>query len=221
MNKKYDTVKTKALLAIASVAILLQSCTFTQRRYMPGFYVESNSKHIPKTPVAKVDKVIADQQMANSSDVPVASVAQPIAKQVSQPVAVTNNVIAKEKHNNISLLQANKKGSLFPIMFPSFTNHDKSDICALVTDDQVKHASGFAVASLIFGILAVISYYGAFLFGLLAIIFGAVALSNISNNPDVLYGRRMALAGILLGIIAIVVWAIVLLAVIAVVASPK
>jgi hypothetical protein len=67
--------------------------------------------------------------------------------------------------------------------------------------------SGLAVASLVCGILAFFVF--GIVLGILAIIFGGVALSKIRKNPEV-SGRGMAIAGLVLGIVATVVTALYL-----------
>ncbi|MEM9527757.1 MAG: DUF4190 domain-containing protein, partial [Bacteroidota bacterium] len=54
---------------------------------------------------------------------------------------------------------------------------------------------GFAIASLVCGILGFFTGITA----ILAIIFGIVALGNIERDPQYLRGRGMAIAGIVLG----------------------
>ncbi|PRY38339.1 uncharacterized protein DUF4190 [Spirosoma oryzae] len=67
--------------------------------------------------------------------------------------------------------------------------------------------SGLAIASLVCGILAFFVF--GIVLGILAIIFGGVALSKIRKNPEV-SGRGMAVAGLVLGIVATVVTVIYL-----------
>ena len=69
--------------------------------------------------------------------------------------------------------------------------------------------SGMAIASLVLGICGI---------SLLAIIFGIVALNQIKKSNGFLTGKGMAIAGIILGSIAIVISIIVIVAV--VVAAP-
>ena len=66
--------------------------------------------------------------------------------------------------------------------------------------------SGLAVASLVLGIV------GFFfnLLAVLAIIFGAVAIGQITKNPE-LKGRGMAIAGLVLGIIVVAGWILIML----------
>jgi hypothetical protein len=67
--------------------------------------------------------------------------------------------------------------------------------------------SGLAIASLVCGILAF--FVLGIVLGILAIIFGGVAMSKIRKNPE-MSGRGMAIAGLVLGIVATVVTALYL-----------
>jgi hypothetical protein len=64
--------------------------------------------------------------------------------------------------------------------------------------------SGLAVASLVLGIV------GVFInpLSILAIIFGAIAMSQTGRNPN-LKGRGMAVAGLVLGIVVAAFWIII------------
>lgn len=60
-----------------------------------------------------------------------------------------------------------------------------------------------AIAGMVLGILALITYYGAFLFAVLGLIFSAIALSKIKNEPDKYKGKNMAKAGLICSIVAL------------------
>jgi hypothetical protein len=64
-----------------------------------------------------------------------------------------------------------------------------------------KHTAGFAITSLILGLVSFIPLVGVLL-GILAIVFGFIGLSQIKKNK--LKGRVLAIAGILLGIFGII-----------------
>lgn len=68
--------------------------------------------------------------------------------------------------------------------------------------DTPGSTSGLAIASLVCGILSV--FILAVLLGPLAVIFGAVALSQIRKNPEI-KGRGLAIAGLVIGIVATVI----------------
>jgi hypothetical protein len=73
-----------------------------------------------------------------------------------------------------------------------------------------KSGRGLATAALICGIVAFVASYGSFVLGLLALIFGASALSRIKKSEDK-KGKGSATAGLVLGIIAMALWTIILL----------
>ena len=72
-----------------------------------------------------------------------------------------------------------------------------------------RETSGWATASLVFGILGILGLdlCGGFI---LTIAFGHIALSQIKNSNGSLGGRGMAIAGLLLGYIPMVVGAVIL-----------
>jgi hypothetical protein len=70
-----------------------------------------------------------------------------------------------------------------------------------VVQPQASGSNGFAVASMIFGLLGG---------GLLAIIFGHIALSQLKRNPQ--GGRGMAVTGLVLGYLGLAVYIIVIIA---------
>ena len=78
-------------------------------------------------------------------------------------------------------------------------------------DDGIHHNSGFAVASLILGILGLLTPVLGLIFNLLAVVFGATALKAISKSRINLGGRGMALTGLILGILGFSFWGIFLL----------
>lgn len=65
----------------------------------------------------------------------------------------------------------------------------------------VKYNS-YAIAGFVLSLLG-ISKYSGFLLGTLGIIFSSMALSQIKNNPKISKGRELAIAGLVIGIIAL------------------
>jgi len=74
-----------------------------------------------------------------------------------------------------------------------------------------KRTSGMAVASMVCGIVALVTCWGGLVLGPLATIFGVVASRSVDQNPAALGGKGMAIAGIVTGIIATAFWVIILL----------
>jgi hypothetical protein len=80
---------------------------------------------------------------------------------------------------------------------------------------ESKRTSGMAVASLVLGICALVLFWIpwlGFLLGILAIIFGGLALSQIRKEPS-LGGQGMAVAGLVCGIIGIAIWLILIISI--------
>ena len=79
---------------------------------------------------------------------------------------------------------------------------------------KVPATNSLAVASLIMGLLSIT--VGLFccgpLFGILGIIFSAVALSQIRKNPQLQSGRGMAIAGLVLSVFGLIFSLVILLA---------
>lgn len=68
-----------------------------------------------------------------------------------------------------------------------------------------------ALLAFIFGILALVTYYGAFLFGVLAIIFGIIGIGQTSPGET---GRILAILGLVFGILGLILWPVVIFVVI-------
>jgi len=73
---------------------------------------------------------------------------------------------------------------------------------------------GLSIASLVCGILAVISCYIWGLFGLPAVICGHMSLKKINNSPVPIQGKGMAIAGLITGYIGIALQIVVIAAII-------
>lgn len=72
--------------------------------------------------------------------------------------------------------------------------------------------SGFAIAGMVLGILAIVTCYFGIIFGILGLIFSAIANSRINKNPATLAGKGMAVAGLVMSIVALAldtVWLII------------
>ena len=74
----------------------------------------------------------------------------------------------------------------------------RSNVKEVASSDS---AHGFAVASFVLGLIGVLVW--GFLFGVLAVIFGAIALSKMDKGDR---GYGLAIAGLILGIVAVLVF---------------
>jgi len=70
--------------------------------------------------------------------------------------------------------------------------------------------NGFATTGLVFGILSVVLCCCGFPFGILGIVFSAVALYQIRENPSRYEGSGQALAGLILSILSLIINGILL-----------
>lgn len=79
-----------------------------------------------------------------------------------------------------------------------------------VQEMERQRTSGLAIASIVCGILSLVFFWVplfGFLLGIIAIIFGAVAIRQIGREPN-LGGRGMAIAGLVCGIVGVAGWVI-------------
>ena len=78
------------------------------------------------------------------------------------------------------------------------------------TNDDVK-TSGFAIAALVCGIVALFStLIGSLILATLAVVFGLIAINKISKNPTKFKGKGMAWAGYIIGLVAVLIWTLIL-----------
>jgi hypothetical protein len=82
-------------------------------------------------------------------------------------------------------------------------------IVTSLVDDGIHRTSGFAVASIVLGILGLMTPF--LIFNILATVFGSVALKAIGKSRLPLGGRGMALSGLIMGIVGLAVWGLLIL----------
>jgi hypothetical protein len=70
----------------------------------------------------------------------------------------------------------------------------------------VRKTNGLAIASMVLGILGLILFVFFMIVPILALIFGLVAMSQISNSGGTQSGNGMALTGTILGVVGIVLF---------------
>ena len=77
----------------------------------------------------------------------------------------------------------------------------------------VVQTSGYAVASLVLGILSIFPgvYLGGLIMGILAIVFSRMAMSRITAQPRLVNGQGLATAGLVTGIVGLSISALIIL----------
>ena len=76
-------------------------------------------------------------------------------------------------------------------------------------DQGPPKTSPLAIASLVCGIVGIILF--GIVLGPLAIIFGAIAINRINDRPHEFSGSRMAKSGIICGVVAIVIYIVLVI----------
>lgn len=79
---------------------------------------------------------------------------------------------------------------------------------AVASGDGVYRTSGFAVTSMVLGILGILTPF--LVFNLLAVIFGGIAMKTISKSTVKLGGRGLAVTGVVLGSVGLALWAMII-----------
>lgn len=215
--------KTFRLLGMVMLGFLLISCGVQKRQYMSGYYHSwKKSSAEPKLNHSKHEKPetsVADNRAAeNVTDEKDGELMASADKGFALPSKKAGKPLIEEpaakKHNEdpaVKKAQAEDQKVSRSMVLPYKKFRATPQLKPLPLKSKVKEGfayNGFAIASLACGVLALIPYYSAFLFGVLAIVFGAIALKRIRQNPEY-KGRGMAIAGLVCGIVAI---AIILLA---------
>ncbi len=88
---------------------------------------------------------------------------------------------------------------------PEFAGHFAPPIPPAIrppVSGPVRKTNSYAMAGMIFGILAVLCCC-KFLFGALGIIFSLIGLSQINRHPEFYEGRGLAIAGLVLSILSL------------------
>lgn len=78
-----------------------------------------------------------------------------------------------------------------------------------IADEPKLKVEPFGIAGFITGIVGLIVF--GYIFGTIAIVFGAISLVRIRNNPDKYKGRGFAIASLILGIVGVALLTVLLL----------
>jgi hypothetical protein len=207
------------ILIVLTLIMVLQSCSVDKRVYRKGYHIEWNSK-VPaaaeeNTQVASA----ATNENAPAGDIlPIENILVPV-EAVDEASTLTatldEETVLILKHSIVEVTapqqpEADTEKAEAPVQKevvlkkkPLVSTIKKQLLAPDQTGDIRPH--WMAILSLIAGILALVAYYGAIPLGILAIVFGAIALRRINNDPATYRGRGMAIAGIVCGIVALAI----------------
>ncbi len=198
----------KYLLVAFAFILVIASCSIEKRQHMAGYHIEWKERN--RTTVAVKDKKVLPATTAAAEDK--AKPASSAAIVLSDDAAAENPVIAENTvasnaaeqviipQNQFKTSSSNSNPStqnLKPILRKAIKAH-KAKAKANGGETNI-----MAILSLVLGALSLILLFIpgvgliGLLFALLAIVFGAVAISGINHNGG--EGRGMAIAGIILG----------------------
>jgi hypothetical protein len=214
----------KLLLMPYAVLILvftLGSCSVDKRVYRPGYNVtwHQNRTEIKQNPAREEiqESVAAEKNVTtpapeektdvlipSEEEVATASIQEkPVTSSIEEKPAVVkkekgflSKIIGEDTPEDEAKINAGSKAAAFK---SGFKKGIKVMMMPVQDDGRI---TGWAIASFVLGLVSLVSYYGAFLLGLLAIIFGVIAINKIRNGGY--RGNTLAWIGIICGIVSIV-----------------
>jgi hypothetical protein len=204
---------------------LLASCSVQKRLYRDGYSVEWN--HKKNNASQNFSQVITPDQDLNGAIAEANENMRESACSEEFKLQEGNSELpeAHSKDNRSSADSKKKKGLISKIIkedteeeivrinngskSAAFKSGFKSGL-KLMLPDQETHTYHLAIASFVLGIISLFAYYGAFVLGLLAIIFGAISIHKIRNSGGTYRGNTFAWIGLICGIIAIVLASIII-----------
>lgn len=194
-------MKTKNLLfAIASIA-LLNSCSIEKRHYRSGYYFNNTEKN--KSEIR--DEIVKQSEPTKSVIENKIVINEPEDLEDANLFASINEAeplyIEKPQPLNYSQVKNHKEQN------ESFKAELKNGYKKIKSDND-KRMSGMAVAGFIVSLLGLFLF--GILMGLIGIIFSAIGLAKINKNQDKFKGKGLAVAGLIIGIIDILVWIVII-----------
>ena len=215
MNKKTSIL----LIAITSIAFM-SSCTMEKRLYMPGYNVEWNKSGNSEEKVNIASNVSsASQEQTTDNNSLSTGNTDNILTEEMLTASVNNSDISI---SNNKLQKAFTKNILYPIK-----QKQKINKVHLLKSSDNKYfsnaksesggANGFAIASLVLGILGIVLIFApsiglvimSLFASILAIIFGAIGLGKSkgdSHDEGSHGGKGFAIAGLILGLLGLFIW---------------
>jgi hypothetical protein len=203
------------------MVFLLGSCSVDKRVYRNGYHIEWNrsGNEVKKNP-APADP---SESIASTHEEEITAPVVPEENNTAVAQAPTETAAAPAEAKPVV---AEKKKGLLSRIIPEDTPEEEAMINSgskaaafksgfkkgikLMMPDAEAHTLHLAIASFILGLVSLVAYYGAFVLGLLAIIFGAIAIHKIRNSGGAYRGNTLAWVGLICGIIAIALTLIII-----------
>ena len=196
-----------------------QSCTIQKRIDRKGFSLDWNSKNknseLGRLNNLKTNESFDENLVILSEDQNSSIIESKNANQLEQTFldvdyTIDGNTSKETIQNEQKLVEVDANNSLTSkiLLTDATINNERAPLTnkEKETNDEVK-TSGFAIAALVCGILALFStLIGSIILATLAVVFGLIAINKISKNPTKFKGKGMAWAGYIIGLIAVLVW---------------
>jgi hypothetical protein len=204
-------------IAFISVLILSSCCSVQKRLYRDGYSIEWNHKKNEVKRNISQDQTVSDQ-IADANDnvvskdpVEIKDEAAKVDKDeltasakekpaVQKKKSLISKIIREDTPEETERINNGSKAAAFKSGF-------KKGLKLMMPVEDGK-MTGWAVASFVLGLLSLFAYYGSFLLGVLAIIFGIIAIRKIRNEG--FRGNTLAWLGIIFGIIGIILATIII-----------
>lgn len=91
----------------------------------------------------------------------------------------------------------------------SYPPHENQDYHYQYPPPPPARMNGKSIASLVLGILSIVTPYIGLLFGIIAIVLSALSLKEIRTRYE--QGRGLAIAGLVCGIVGTIIYAVIIL----------
>ena len=124
-------------------------------------------------------------------------------QQLTQPNTTLNDTVYDLLPTIINKPPAEEKQTK-----PSFKAEFKKGAKMILANGGEPRINGMALTGFILSLVGLFIF--GFIFGVLAIIFSAIGLAKIKKDPAKWKGKGMAIAGLVIGIVAILAWLIIL-----------
>jgi hypothetical protein len=207
-------------ITIVSILFLSSCCSVQKRLYRDGYSVTWNHKKseikqdavqkditdetiiAEESTVAEVPGGVTEPQVKNEEAKESATVSvetKPVIPEKKK--GIISKIIKEDTPEEIERINNGSKAAAFKSGF-------KKGLKLMMPATVEDRITGWAIASFVLGILSLFAYYGAFLLGLLAIIFGIIAIRKVKNEGY--RGNTLAWLGLIFGIIGIILATVII-----------